>query len=770
MQRNINFFKYLSLAFIILSFIYVIYLSYISVFNIFVGADVKINEQGKLEVTNVVDYTDEYYTGVKKGDIILEVNGEKGSEVQLESGRLVNVESLIVERDNKSFHLQNVSLISEENLFMYLIPIISYSICLFCIFFVYRINKVRKSSSAFVLILFLLFVPIAYVSACGARKGEEVSTYLLVLTLVSCPILYIHFIYKYFAELGTKLFKKKILIIMYMFPLINLLLEAIMGNRLNSSTFLSNLNLISFFVLVLTVSILIHQGIRKIKQNEQKSILKVLSYTNILAFSPFIIFFVIPYVLFNTYLSPFSLAAFTLVIPFSLVYQFMTNRLYNIDFVVGRLKYYGFLAITPTVIVVTIFNYVQKPKDNFYSVKLTIVIYLLMFAVFYFKEIIDFRFKLKRFTEKFNYQDGIFKFTQLIKQASSVDQVLNHFKNTILEVLNIDNACVYDNSKGEITLISKNNFKDITYKNFEQYVQNFSGEIGKIREFKQGFIIKIGERGDRSFLVLCFSSYNTFKLTRDEIAWLQTLAFYTNVSLENVMKIEELMVHLEDLKQQESNPVWLKKLMYTIEEKQRSDLARDLHDSVLQDLISLKRQCELFLADFKKDDSPCREDVQDKLVQMNEQMSDVISMTRETCHELRPQLLYDLGLVKALSKLVAQQQERVPFHIRLNTGRFTASLDLDSQLNLYRIIQEFLSNAVKHSQATDVLIMLISIQNKIVLHYEDDGVGFDQEKNNEHSMSMGLSGIKERVRALDGRLRIETCEGKGFKADIEIEL
>ncbi|XYM17959.1 hypothetical protein M8C10_19470 [Bacillus spizizenii] len=531
MHRNNNFYKYLSLAFIILSFVYVIYLSYISVFNIFVGADVKINEQGKLEVTKVVDYTDEYYSGVKKGDIILEVNGQKGSEIQLESGRLVNVESLTVERDNKSFHLQNVSLISEENLFMYLIPLISYSICLFCIFFVYRINKVRKSPSAFVLILFLLFVSVAYVSACGARRGEEVSTYLLVLTLVSCPILYIHFIYKYFAELGTKLFKKKILIIMYILPLVNLLLEAVLSNRLNSSAFLSNLNLISFFVLVLTVCILIHQGIRKIKQNEQKSILKILAYINILSFSPFIIFFVIPYVLFDKYLSPFSLAAFTLVIPFSLVYQFMTNRLYNIDFVVGRLKYYGFLAITPTVIVVTIFNYIQKPEDNFYSVKLTVVIYLLMFAVFYFKEIIDFRFKLKRFTEKFNYQDGIFKFTQLIKQASSVDQVLNHFKNTILEVLNIDNACVYDNSKGEITLLSKNNFKDMTYKNHEQYVKKFSGDIGKIKEFKQGFIIKIGERGDRSFLVLCFSSYNTFKLTRDEIAWLQTLAFYTSVSL-----------------------------------------------------------------------------------------------------------------------------------------------------------------------------------------------------------------------------------------------
>lgn len=171
MYKNIIVYKYLSLVIIILSFVYVIYLSYISVFNIFVGADVKINEQGKLEVTNVIDYTDEYYSGVKKGDIILEVNGKKGSDVQLERGRLVNVESLTVERDNKSFRLQNVSLINEENLFMYLIPVISYSICLFCIFFVYRINKIRKSTSAYILILFLLFVSVAYVSACGARRG-----------------------------------------------------------------------------------------------------------------------------------------------------------------------------------------------------------------------------------------------------------------------------------------------------------------------------------------------------------------------------------------------------------------------------------------------------------------------------------------------------------------------------------------------------------------------------------------------------------------------
>ncbi len=77
---------------------------------------------------------------------------------------------------------------------------------------------------------------------------------------------------------------------------------------------------------------------------------------------------------------------------------------------------------------------------------------------------------------------------------------------------------------------------------------------------------------------------------------------------------------------------------------------------------------------------------------------------------------------------------------------------------------------MKHSQANEVLIMLISIQNKVILHYEDDGVGFNQEEGGGQSMSMGLSGIKERVRALDGRMKIDTSEGNGFKADIEMEL
>lgn len=224
------------------------------------------------------------------------------------------------------------------------------------------------------------------------------------------------------------------------------------------------------------------------------------------------------------------------------------------------------------------------------------------------------------------------------------------------------------------------------------------------------------------------------------------------------------MNHLQKIKREGTNPAWLTKVLFSIEEKQRSNLAKDLHDSVLQDLISLKRQCELALAELEMAPTVFRDQLQD----MNSSMTNIIKTTRETCQELRPQLLYDLGLVKALNKLASQYNESAAFSVRLNTGNFSKSMDIDTQLNLYRIIQELLTNAEKHSSAQNVLIMLVSIKDKIVLHYEDDGVGFDQSELYSNQQSMGLSGITERVKALNGSLHIETSQGNGFKVVVEI--
>lgn len=729
------------------------------------------NNNHELQVVKLSKSTYGKYMGLKEGDRIIEISGKTPTEENIRGQYLAKAEHMKIIRDNHKIDLHNtefISLNSSYSFFIYIIPCILFALSLLCIFYIYKVNRVKDTYSAYILIIFLLFTSIAYLSAGGVTRGYEINRYINLFTFLNVPVLYYHFLYQYFKELKIKFSSGYVVSALYILPVINIIIEVFQNHF--AFQLVTNINLGTFFLEMMVVyTVIIFYGL-VYRKKDHFYLLKVLLISNTIAFFPFTVFYIIPEVLFGRYIySAIVTSPFIIIIPLALVYQFVVNKIYDIDFLLGRIRYYGFLSIVPTIGVVWLNILFDSKGNNFNIIQITVYVFLIFLAVFYIKELLDYKFRLKRFSEKYNYQDSIYKYTQLLKSVSALNQVFMNLKKTILDVLPVSKAYIFEiNSDGDILYFDKQNSEP----NWQPYKKEFvkvTSEIGKIIEVNQGFLMKIGERGANSYVLLCLSSINTPRLTRDEISWLKTLSFYTSVSMENILQIEELMNHLQDLKQQGSNPVWLKKLMFTIEEKQRSDLARDLHDSVLQDLISLKRQCELFLADFKKEE-PCQLEVQDKLHQMNEQMSDVILMTRETYHELRPQLLYDLGLVKAVSKLTAQQQERAPFHIRLNTGRFTAALDLDTQLNLYRIIQEFLSNAMKHSQANEVLIMLISIQNKVILHYEDDGVGCNQEEGGGQSMSMGLSGIKERVRALDGRMKIDTSEGNGFKADIEMEL
>ncbi|MBC2597516.1 sensor histidine kinase [Bacillus velezensis] len=766
-----KFLKFFSVALLLFSIFYFTLVVYYTQNGIIIGTNVvKVSNQE----LKVVDMTRSSYgrlMGLEIGDKIVEINGHKPNKENIYGSYLAKVRQLKVERNDKLIKLDNFEFIyldSPYSFFSYIVPGIFYLLSLICIFYIFRVNLKKDSISAYILICFLLCISIAYLSAGGVTRGYSVNRYINLYTFLAVPVLYLNFLHQYFKELNVKFSRGIYILILYNLPLVNIICE--LFEKHIKYDVITSLNLLTFLfeMMVVYVCLILYQI--KHRKKDFAYLLKVLLVSNTIAFLPFTLLYIVPLVIFGQYVySAVITAPFLLLIPLALVYQFVVNKIYNIDFLLGRLRYYCLLAVIPSIGIVWVFVVFMNKNRDFNTFQITLFVFLIMLSVFYFKEVLDYKFRLKRFSEKYNYQDSIFKYTQLIKSVSVLNQVFTHLKATILDVLPVSKAYIFEiSSGGEIVYFDKQSTEPNWYP-YKDKFEKVNSEIGKIIEINQGFLMKIGERGTSSYVLLCLSSINTPRLTMDETSWLKTLSFYTSVSMENVLQIEELMDHLQNLKQQGSNPVWLKKLMFTIEEKQRSDLARDLHDSVLQDLISLKRQCELFLADFKKEE-PCQLEVQDKLHQMNEQMSDVILMTRETCHELRPQLLYDLGLVKAVSKLAAQQQERAPFHIRLNTGRFTAALDLDTQLNLYRIIQEFLSNAMKHSQANEVLIMLISIQNKVILHYEDDGVGCNQEKGGGQSMSMGLSGIKERVRALDGRMKIDTSEGNGFKVDIEMEL
>ncbi|MDR0139979.1 histidine kinase [Metabacillus idriensis] len=756
-----------------ISVILAVYFSYINIKIPYVGANVQIDDKGRLEITAIEPKSWADNVGIRPGNIVTKINGEDplNHYPSVNSGLLEQVDTLKLLTNNKEIeYVVSDSIFNYQNMFVVVVPLTIYLLCLFCSYFIHKTNKKLNLPSALILNLFLLTIAMAYLSGGSSARGDVMSRYFNLTLFLLTPVFYMHFIYQYFKELGKVLFSKKFVFTGYILVLLNLITETlrIITNESYPLSFYSvvkTINLSSFLVLFILTFVLKIYGLQKVKYSDQKYLVKVLIITNIIAFSPFLLLYTIPFIVFNKQIFPPTfLAAFLLLIPFSLVYQFLATKIYDIEFILGRVKYYALLAVIPTFMGVGVVLINKESSPTFYPIRLSIMIYILFVIVFYFKEILDFRFRFKRFSEKYNYQDSVFKYTQSIRKASKLDHVINELKQVITDVLLVSRANYVEVDKNGNIISVEIHMKGTDYLSYEKEITKASHEIGKIVEVDRGFVINVGETDDRSYVMICLSMLNTPKLNRDEISWLKTLSFYTNISLENFLKIEELMNHLQKIKSEGSNPAWLTKVLFSIEEKQRSNLAKDLHDSVLQDLISLKRQSELALAELEMAPTVFRDQLQD----MNSSMTNIIKTTRETCQELRPQLLYDLGLVKALQKLAAQYNESAAFDVRLNTGNFTKTIDIDTQLNLYRIVQELLTNAGKHSNALHVLIMLVCIKDKIVLHYEDDGIGFDQSELYSNHQSMGLSGITERVKALNGSLHIETSKGNGFKVVVEL--
>lgn len=169
-----------STIFVFLSFLFVIYISYIYVFDIFNGARVEKNGHGQTEVVNVEYLSLAYSSGLKEGDIILKINGQSNLiQDHMINGKLRNVQRIDIQRGNQIISLKNKTLIGRESLFVYLIPLLLYSICLFCIFFIIKINKEPQRKSAFLLILFLLSICVGYLSAGTSGIGDKFSHYVL---------------------------------------------------------------------------------------------------------------------------------------------------------------------------------------------------------------------------------------------------------------------------------------------------------------------------------------------------------------------------------------------------------------------------------------------------------------------------------------------------------------------------------------------------------------------------------------------------------------
>jgi len=292
-------------------------------------------------------------------------------------------------------------------------------------------------------------------------------------------------------------------------------------------------------------------------------------------------------------------------------------------------------------------------------------------------------------------------------------------------------------------------------------VESNYDKLCEIIETEQGYSLKIGESRGKSYLLSI--NEKTLLLEIGSIrVWLETITRYVSVLFDHFLLIEDLTKDLELAASKQVAPTWLLRFMFNLSENERKRLAQDLHDSALQEQIIWYRKLDLLLGERS-----INGELREQLEQISEGLLDVIYQLRIICNELRPPALINEGLISSLETLFEFTQLRTNYQIYFESEAFTHKLDDEVLIGLYRIVQELLANAAKHSFATEVHITLASEGEHIHLDYEDNGVGMNLF-GEDSLTSMGIYGMKERVRSMDGTIVFHSPGKKGLAVNISI--
>lgn len=195
------------------------------------------------------------------------------------------------------------------------------------------------------------------------------------------------------------------------------------------------------------------------------------------------------------------------------------------------------------------------------------------------------------------------------------------------------------------------------------------------------------------------------------------------------------------------------------QERERTRVARDLHDEVNQSLTGLLLRLEAIRAKAPPD---LGVELAETGAVATQAMKELVSLARQ----LRPTALDDLGLKAALTGLIEELGEQSGVETSLGTtGNFTGLAD-EIQLVLYRVAQEAIANAVQHSNARSVIVRVVREQGRVVLTVSDDGEGFVYETA---PRGLGLEGMRERALLADGELSIESRPGAGTRVQLAID-
>lgn len=216
------------------------------------------------------------------------------------------------------------------------------------------------------------------------------------------------------------------------------------------------------------------------------------------------------------------------------------------------------------------------------------------------------------------------------------------------------------------------------------------------------------------------------------------------------------------IKEKEAQERFSQNLIQSVEDE-RKRIARELHDGLGQNLLIIKNKA------YNANLEPDKGNVREEIVSIESLAMNSLSEIREIAYNLHPHQIERLGISKALEIMAQQLNDTSSINFNCHIDNIDNLIAKDLEINVYRIIQESISNIIKHSNSQNASVIVIKGESKIKINIEDDGNGFDVNEKLE-KRSLGIASIYERSKILKGEVLIKSNHDSGTIIQIDIPI
>ncbi|MEP3837617.1 MAG: ATP-binding protein [Algibacter sp.] len=277
----------------------------------------------------------------------------------------------------------------------------------------------------------------------------------------------------------------------------------------------------------------------------------------------------------------------------------------------------------------------------------------------------------------------------------------------------------------------------------------------------QGEVKATAKSGDIIWLEMAIIPYNPTN-EKSEI-----LIIASEITERKLAQLEISRLNTQRFEERMSQQKIISSKIIENQEKEQSRIAKDVHDGIGQMLTGLKYNLESI-------DTKDVEKATVKIEYLKELTTNIIKGVRTATFNLTPPELSDHGIVPAITKLTQELAKLTGKEIILfNKTDFNKRLDSLTEINIYRITQEAINNAIKYAESTHILVSLSHSESMLGIVIDDNGKGFNPENVKHVKMGdggMGMTFMKERIKYINGRIFVTSGAGQGTRVTLNIPL